>query len=323
MQKTPQSDNVSLQTEKGTWISGQKMLELNGPGAQIWQLSKNLGQGRIETRCLDHGLALTISDFCLDCPLNASMQEAQDRIHIAFPIFGSSFNYTASPNTGFECKPHYNCLYWSSGRRLHRQAESGQRLKTVLVSLPKEFLAGLDDNSLDFNAPNLISEQPNTPMMQAILDQILNCQLTGGPRHLFLQSKAMELISLKWAAMSSRQTSISERQQAGVTKVQERLLKDLANPPSTQELARLSGMSHPLLNRCFRQVTGFTVFDYLRNKRLEVAYDLVINNAASLTEIAFATGFSSSSHFSRAFAAHFGQPPSRLRETFANGQING
>ena len=321
MQTFPLDDTVSLQTDRGTWISGQTMLALKGSGEQVWHLSSDIGQGQIETRSLDHGLALTISDFCLDCPLYATMREAQDRIHIAFPILGHSSNYTSSSNVGFECKPHYNCLYWSSDRALRREADRGQRLKTILVSFPKEFIAAFDDASVDFESPSLISEQPNTPMMQNVLDQLLNCDMTGGPKRLFMQSKAMELISLKWAAMSSKQNLVSEHQFAGVNLVRERLLADLINPPSIQELARLSGMSHPVLNRCFRQITGFTVFEYLRKERLEAGYELVINKNVSLTEIAFATGFSSSSHFSRAFRAHYGIPPTRLRKSFANGQI--
>jgi len=47
--------------------------------------------------------------------------------------------------------------------------------------------------------------------------------------------------------------------------------------------------------------------------RLEKAMNLITNSPLSLTEIALATGFSSSSHFSRLFTRHFGKPPSAFR----------
>ena len=47
--------------------------------------------------------------------------------------------------------------------------------------------------------------------------------------------------------------------------------------------------------------------------RLDRARSLLRNSALPLTQIALATGFANSSHFSRAYSAQFGQAPSRYR----------
>jgi transcriptional regulator GlxA family with amidase domain len=52
---------------------------------------------------------------------------------------------------------------------------------------------------------------------------------------------------------------------------------------------------------------------YYRELRLDKAQSLLRNSPLSLTEIALATGFASSSHFSRVYAQHFGGPPSSYR----------
>ena len=76
------------------------------------------------------------------------------------------------------------------------------------------------------------------------------------------------------------------------------------------ELARSVGLSHPKLNQGFREIYGVTVFDYLRQKRLENARSYIQEGRMNITEAAYATGFSSSSHFSRAFLKYFGIQPS-------------
>ena len=52
---------------------------------------------------------------------------------------------------------------------------------------------------------------------------------------------------------------------------------------------------------------------YYRELRLDKAQSLLRNSPLSLTEIALATGFASSSHFSRAYSERYGRSPSSYR----------
>ncbi len=56
----------------------------------------------------------------------------------------------------------------------------------------------------------------------------------------------------------------------GVAQARGFLLKEIQNPPSISRVARAAGMSHPLLNRCFKRVFGCSVFEFLRKDRLEI-----------------------------------------------------
>jgi len=87
----------------------------------------------------------------------------------------------------------------------------------------------------------------------------------------------------------------------------------VAEPLPLDRLAGFSGLSPRQLNRLFRDKLGRSVMRYYRELRLEKAQSLLRNSPLSLTEIALATGFANSSHFSRAYAAQFGQPPSSYR----------
>ena len=56
-----------------------------------------------------------------------------------------------------------------------------------------------------------------------------------------------------------------------------------------------------------------TFYQYLIQKRISFAQELLANHSLSVTEIAFAAGFSSSSAFARAFRQSTGYAPSEFR----------
>ena len=87
----------------------------------------------------------------------------------------------------------------------------------------------------------------------------------------------------------------------------------VAEPLTLDRLSGTAGLSPRQLNRLFTEKLGRPTMRYYRELRLEKAQSLLRNSPLSLTEIALATGFASSSHFSRAYAAQFGQPPSAYR----------
>jgi transcriptional regulator GlxA family with amidase domain len=88
---------------------------------------------------------------------------------------------------------------------------------------------------------------------------------------------------------------------------------NVADPLELSRLAEVAGLSPRQLNRLFHDKLGRSVMRYYRDLRLEKAQSLLRNSPLSLTEIALATGFASSAHFSRAYSARFGQPPSAYR----------
>lgn len=87
----------------------------------------------------------------------------------------------------------------------------------------------------------------------------------------------------------------------------------VSDPLSLDDLAARAGLSKRQLNRLFQTRMRQSVMTYYRTLRLEKARGLLRSSPLRLTEIALATGFANSSHFSRSYAAHFGEPPSAYR----------
>jgi AraC-like DNA-binding protein len=66
----------------------------------------------------------------------------------------------------------------------------------------------------------------------------------------------------------------------------------------------------------FKEVTGFTVMEYVMACRLnQVKYLLEMEPDQSLTDVSRATGFESVAHFSRFFKEKVGTTPSQYRKT--------
>ncbi len=87
----------------------------------------------------------------------------------------------------------------------------------------------------------------------------------------------------------------------------------VADPLDLGQLADIAGVSARQLNRLFTDQLGQPVMRYYRTLRLGRAQSLLRNSALPLTQIALATGFANSSHFSRTYSAQFGQAPSQYR----------
>lgn len=87
----------------------------------------------------------------------------------------------------------------------------------------------------------------------------------------------------------------------------------VSDPLALGQLAAFAGIGERQLNRLFHAKMGKSAMAFYRSLRLEKARNLIMNSAVPLTEIALAAGFANSAHFSRAYGAEFGAPPSRFR----------
>src|SRR5258707_1260908 len=92
-------------------------------------------------------------------------------------------------------------------------------------------------------------------------------------------------------------------------RTKELLARDLANPPSLEMLGQEVGCSPFYLSRIFSREVGLTIPQYLRNIRMERAAELLRSGRFNVTEAAIEVGYSSLSHFSKAFCETIGCCP--------------
>ncbi len=85
------------------------------------------------------------------------------------------------------------------------------------------------------------------------------------------------------------------------------------------ELGRLAHMSESTLRRLFKDYTGKTLGDYLREMRMVTAARMLLLTDASISTIATESGYADANYFARVFKKVFGISPVAYRREARQG----
>lgn len=158
---------------------------------------------------------------------------------------------------------------------------------------------------------------PLSAAMLRCLEDVHGCALEGTLRRLFLQSKALEIVCQALDAFAQsecfRSVESTRHTARSVLKAQLFLAQNFANPPSLEELGAEVGLSRSALCTGFRQLLGRSVYEYIRDLRMQQALALLRESDESIIQIAYAVGYHRPSSFAVAVQRHFGATPSELR----------
>lgn len=207
---------------------------------------------------------------------------------------------------------------------LQLEHEFGQSGALRFVSLRSSFeelepSCGLDPDQLAHrlgaaDGPYAEHNRRAAPAMLALGRQMLECPVPASLRSLYLSGKAMELAALALAG-SLEPPAIDGLSRADCERLhqaRERLEASLQYPPTLPELALAVGINVNKLTLGFRRLFGQSVYGYVREQRLQRAHALLAAGVMSVSEAAYACGYTDS-HFTKAFRRRYGITPSELR----------
>lgn len=109
-------------------------------------------------------------------------------------------------------------------------------------------------------------------------------------------------------------TQEPQREDSPVETVKRIIAENITVEISRDELARQVFMSPDYLTRLFRKETGMSLSEYIIQKRLSIAKQLLETTDLSIVEISQRTGFSYSSYFVRIFKKKTQVTPQQYRE---------
>lgn len=92
--------------------------------------------------------------------------------------------------------------------------------------------------------------------------------------------------------------------------------KDLSINYTIPELSKLVGTNEQYLKKYFKQYFGKTIMNYITEKKMNHAKELIMTGEYRVVDVARLTGYKHSTHFTTAFKKYFGFIPNSLKYTF-------
>lgn len=114
-----------------------------------------------------------------------------------------------------------------------------------------------------------------------------------------------------------------KKEPAWAKEIKEILQDHIDTNLNLKEISKTVDIHPAYLSREFSKYFDNLSFgEYIRKLRIEKAIDLLNTTSLSLTEIAYITGFSDQSHFTRIFKMHTGKNPSVYKKEIKKGKAN-
>jgi AraC-like DNA-binding protein len=297
---------------------------------RFWRWPDAIGDGFMSFIKLRPGLMLSIGDYRLIENIAVSFEFKHSPVVLGFAVSGNVshiVNYEEGQKDVWVFKSGHSYMCYSPECQSVAEYPAKTSVRTVGIYIDPLLLntfmerqhdqipTGMRDIVNGANEKHYYHASNTTPPANMAIHQMLNCPYQCPLKRLYLESKALELISHSLAQFVSPESVLkypSVLRTDDIERIHHArkiISRDLENPPTLFQLARLVGLTHTKLNRGFREIYGTTVFGYLRKIRLEQATLLLGKNSMNVTEVAISVGYNSLSSFIHAFSDHFGIKP--------------
>lgn len=296
-----------------------------------WEWPEEIGNGFISTIKLRPGLMLGIGDFRLIEDIAVNFEPKYHSVAFGFSVSGSmrcTVNSEEGQKGFWSYKPGHSVMgylpEWQQGIVKYSVGTQVCYVGIWIDSLLLNTFMDGQHNHIPIGMRDIVNGAEEqyyyqasimTPSVNMAIQQILDCPYQSSLKRLYLESKALELITHSMAQFIAPEATLKKDsvfQADDMERIREAgnvLMRDLENPPSLIELARQVGVNKNKLNQGFWKIFGTSVFDHLRILRLERARELLESKEKNVTEVAFDVGYKHHGNFTRAFKNHFGTNP--------------
>lgn len=305
-----------------------KPTRIHTPATEPFYTTKSIGELRLQ-KWFFSGIRLLCfegragENTMIDCPGD------QEDISMCFSLLGNStFSDGTSPGQVAFSDRQHNTLYSHTVKPKLIFGKS--ELKLVLIRLSRKAffeISGTEhkalqefQESMSQNVPVALfpRNQEISFLMHTCIGSMLHCTYEDSLKKIFLFSKVAELIVLQLESLKPEHGLKTpylktEYDKERIWYAREYLLKNMANPPSLKQLARVSGINEFKLKKGFKELFQQTAYEYLSDVRLEIAKNDLLEHKKTVSQIAFELGYSSLQHFSNAFKRKYGLSPGQVK----------
>ena len=154
-----------------------------------------------------------------------------------------------------------------------------------------------------------------TPEIRLVLQQLLDCPPERKLRKLYLEGKVLELLSLFCDEAIGKQKNtkdISREDYRCLMKAREIIDNHFLHPLTIAQIAEQCFLSETKLKQGFKICFNCTVYEYIVEKRMEMAYRLLQSGKYKVKDVVWMVGYTNASHFIDAFKKRYGVTPGEI-----------
>ncbi len=286
-------------------------------------LPNEVGNGMIHRMVIRPGMEILVERLSLHQNLRLRIDQECQVLGLVYRLSGESYcewnnaictNLSGPESTVFFT--HQTQIYLETSSAIQNNAIKIRMSPGILDAY---FADGEENRKLRqmlYAYKNTIRSQAMSPAVQAILQAMWTCEYDGALKRLFMESKVLELLTLFIHELPSCElpnkpsTALHRNDLEKLHNVRRVILENLDQPLSIQELAKIAGMGTTKLKAGFRAVFDKTIFEYVREQRMQKAVWLLEANRMRVCDVAMAVGYSNPSQFAAAFRRQYGCNPS-------------
>lgn len=302
----------------------------NGVEEGFFQLDHHYGKASFKEQWFE-GVHISSGEVVLKEDIQVRIESPAPVIEMHFSLSGASNVFISGSRKAFafDARRH-NIFYRPHFDGLLETGRQRDPVRTFEVHLTENYFNRIiNDQCPALQAFSNFAEKQElvslsrenlhiTAQMDTVLREMTHCQKSGVIKRLFLESKVLELLSLQIEQYESACTkkgkdSVKEGDLDKLHHARYLVEKNLGDPYSLSELARLTGLNEFKLKSGFKKIFGNTVFGYLHGLRMEEARKLLLDERRPLAEVADYCGYEHVQHFITAFKKKYGVTPGKYR----------
>lgn len=170
-------------------------------------------------------------------------------------------------------------------------------------------------------AANAMADLTMSAAKRQLFGDLVSHSYSGALARLHSEGKVLEIVAAILADLGGREDCTAGPPVGMRAKVEtacEYLLSRLSDVPAQEMLAREVGLTQRQLANAFRQTTGKTMTEWILEKKMVKAAEMLIDGDLAVKEIAWRLGYSHISTFTAAFSSQYGIPPAGYRRGIAS-----
>ncbi|QTH45696.1 helix-turn-helix transcriptional regulator [Cohnella sp. LGH] len=296
-------------------------------GPTTYSLSPSVGEGTIHRLSTYSGIEIVYSEYRLHSRQTNRFATRERMVELQFAMSGrrsasiSGLDFTLESGKGalllmqdFDVKFDFGCEEPICSFALGIPVELFEYAMSALTRPVNRHFERLTEGAV-FKQLDFVPDERGLNLANQLIGELRGT----GRSPLLMEAAAYELLNLYFMQLFDPVPvceGLSREDLRRVRRAAEILEAEMRHPPSLLALAKRVGINDFKLKKGFKAIFQSTVFDYLRQIRMDHAMKLLRSGHCNVTQAGIETGYSNISAFSEQFGKTFGIKPSAVKRIY-------